>query len=624
MKLLKRMKKQVALISALAMALGMQVTTMASDYSGHWAADVISEWHTYGVIGGYQDGTFKPNNNMTRAEFAVVLSNVFGLVDTDRSISFADVNTGAWYTDAVNKVAAAGVMQGAAGKFNPSATITRQEAAVALVNAYNLTEKGSQAVNFTDSNSIASWANEQVEIMASKGYVTGRVNGAFDPKANITRAEVLKMLDNMTAALFNKAGTYTKDAKGNVIVNTQDVILKDMTITGDLYLAQGINLGDATLENVTVEGTIFVAGGGVNSIHFNNVTAKKGIQVKTQKAVRLVSENSSISAAIEAGQEVILTGNFNEVTAQAGSTLELKSAKVEKIIVEASTIDKIEVKIDSSSAVKEIVANAPAKITGAGKIDKLIANVEGITSTIRPTEVTGKPVDMPSTGGGAGGGGGGSSSGGNGGTTQTKQEYIQVSEILVGGINVLDNGITINNGNITIDMSTLEVAFGSEEISGATATVTNLAAGSEIDVTVKLGTKGFVQSYKLNSSKQAEYTVKAFTELLSDTKPFFMNKLEANGLMPHVEKVESELGVSIDDLFKVRDSISAANVLSLYSQLLDLYQDTSDDELKASISKLISYLDQLGVKIQDNQLTYKVTISGDNLNSNTYNITINF
>ena len=129
------MKKHAALVLAVAMVLGMQVTTMASDYSEHWAKDVITEWTNYGVTAGYEDGTFKPNNSMTRAEFATVLTNVFGLTSKDAAQTFTDVKEGAWYQEAVTLASSAGIMNGAGGKFNPNTKITRQEAAVALVNA---------------------------------------------------------------------------------------------------------------------------------------------------------------------------------------------------------------------------------------------------------------------------------------------------------------------------------------------------------------------------------------------------------------------------------------------------------------------------------------------------------
>lgn len=598
MKLLKRMKKQVALVSALAMAFGMQVTTMASDYSGHWAAEVITEWNEYGVINGYQDGTFKPNNSMTRAEFAVVLSNVFGLVELDQSITFADVNTTAWYNDAINKVAAAGVMQGADGKFNPSATITRQEVAVALVNAYNLTEKGSQIVNFTDAASIASWAKEQVELMASNGYISGRVDGKFDPKANITRAEVLKMLDNMTAGLFNKAGTYTQDVNGNVIISTPNVILKDMTIKGDLYLAQGINLGHITLENVTVEGRIIVAGGGANSINFKGSTANQ-------------------------------------------------------IIVLESSKDKVELKLDSTSKVRELVANSVVNITGNGKIDKIVASVEGITSTIKPSSEPNKstkPVTYigTSTGGGGGSSSGGSGgSGGGGGNTNPPskpetpvEEYIGIESIIVDGSseNLLQY-ITIDKAHVSANLEDLEQLRNLGEAETVTVKFTNLKEGDKINIKVVAGAVTKQKSITVGENGTLTTSVSALRNAFYNNKDRIINKLNELGVYNQVKLVLDKLGLDINGDYAADGSVDMNKVVDKAQEAWNLYVKYMTGKIKdeghvEAIDTLRDILiengfelnaDSIGfVGIEDNGYghQWKISVQAGNLKETNYTFRI--
>lgn len=610
------MKKQVALIAALSMVLGIQVTAKGNDFSNHWAQEVITEWSQYGIVSGYEDGSFKPNNSMTRAEFAVVLSNVFGLVDTKSDNAFEDVKLGAWYADAVSKVAAAGIMEGANGKFAPSATITRQEVAVALVNAYNLTETGSQSVSFTDSASIANWAVEQVKIMASQGYISGRASGEFDPKANITRAEVLKMFDNMTAALFNKAGTYTQDAKGNVIINTQDVVLKDMAVAGDLYLAQGINLGEATLENVTVEGNTFVAGGGVNSIHFNNVTAKKPIHVKTSKAVRLVSDKNKIAARIESGQDVVLTGQFSEVVVSAGSTLELKGATVDKITVEPSGSEVGTLTMDDTSTVEEITANAAVNITGTGNINKLVANVVGVKSEIKPTTEAGKETaDTPTTGGGGGGGNQVP------GVDQDKdQEYIQISSIKVDDQEMLDKGISVSNAQIDIDIKKLVDNYGDDEIQGAAAKVTNLTAGTEITAAANLGPYTFSRSRTVTASGELLYTVADGSSFLAGKTNVIMGALKDAGLEDAATSVAQRLGYdSVNGLLGSRNSLNVKKLKDDLDSLMKMYADGEQDAVT-----IIDFLNRKGIAIDRNSFRYSVTVSAKGLVSRSYQVNVSF
>lgn len=285
MKLLSKLKRHVAIGMSTVLVLGMPIVTRANDYSNHWAKDPIKQWTYYGVIAGYEDGSFKPNNHMTRAEFASVFSNVFKLEEISEAIEFNDVHPNAWYAQSIKRVASAGIMQGASGKFNPNAPITRQEVAVAMANAYGITAKGDKVVSFIDANNIASWAAAAVESLASYGYINGRENGKFDESAHITRAEVIQMLDNITALYINAAGTYTDDVDGNVVIASKGVILKDMVIKGNLYLAQGMTQADITLENVKIVGNVFDAKGNkfeqVTSIIVDDVEVLgKGIEVK--------------------------------------------------------------------------------------------------------------------------------------------------------------------------------------------------------------------------------------------------------------------------------------------------------------------------------------------------------
>lgn len=626
MKLLKRMKKQAAFACAISMALGMQVTTMASDYSGHWAKDVITEWTGYGVVAGYEDGTFRPNNQMTRAEFAAVLGNVFGLTEVDNSISFSDVKMGAWYEVAINKVVAAGFMSGVgAGNFNPAATITRQEAAAALANAYKLTEKGDKAVQFTDEASIAAWAKEQVEILASHGYINGRADGKFDPRANITRAEVLAMFDNLTSALMNKAGTYTTDQAGNVIVNVQDVVLKDMTIKGNLYLAQGINLGDATLENVSVEGTIFVAGGGVNSIHLKNVKTAKPIQIMAQKAVRLVAEGQKVNVAIAEGQNTILTGIFGEVMAPASASLTLKEAVVDKLsITKSSTGEKTVLTVDAASRIKELVLNVAAEIKGAGKIDKLVANATGIKTEIKPQAVVGQPVEGPASGGAGGGGGGGGSTndgsgngGGNNGST-TVDKYINFSDITIQGQSVLDKGMTVKEDEITVDLRALRDTFKDKEIDKAVATVSNLKDGQTVKVAA------FDRTLVTRTVKEGkiEYTVKDLTSLLANKKNTIKGLLADYKVEKQAETVAEEyFGKTVDELLQVRSSVNVKNLIDGYDRLVADYQK---DDAPQEVKDLMAVLEGKGIDITTNEISYEVTVTAGDMKETGYTITVKF
>lgn len=74
----KTTKRAMSMALAVALSLAPVQAMAATDVSGHWAEKVIKQWQDKGLISGYEDGTFKPNNNITRAEFVLILNNAMG------------------------------------------------------------------------------------------------------------------------------------------------------------------------------------------------------------------------------------------------------------------------------------------------------------------------------------------------------------------------------------------------------------------------------------------------------------------------------------------------------------------------------------------------------------------
>lgn len=160
------------------------------DTSDHWAKDYVKTLANDGVVGGYDDGTFLPNKNVTRAEYIKMIVGMFDLEESRENI-FADVAEDAWYKEYVEKALAAGLIEGDGGNFNPDATITRQDAAVIL---HRLgIAAGDVEISFADEASVSDYAKDAVESLASAGIINGS-DGNFNPKNAITRAETAAIL----------------------------------------------------------------------------------------------------------------------------------------------------------------------------------------------------------------------------------------------------------------------------------------------------------------------------------------------------------------------------------------------------------------------------------------------
>ncbi len=311
-----------------------------SDVQGHWAQAEIEKWSAKGIILG-SDNMFRPNDPITRGEMAVILDRVMRY-QLKAENSFKDLGQ-SWYTEAILKANAAGVIVGDNGNVRPKDNITREEAVVMFNRALRIEpDTEGKGLVFKDSSQISRWAAGYASALASKGYIKGDSNGNFNPQAAITRAEVVKILDNSIKELYNKAGKYSnKVIEGNVIINTPSVTLKNIEIKGDLIIAEGVGEGDVHLDNVKINGDTIVKGGGANSIYFNSVTIGGALIVnKTDGNLRIVATGTTrvsvaalesgailvtrdlnggaieeviISASVAAGQNIVLEGNFVNV-----------------------------------------------------------------------------------------------------------------------------------------------------------------------------------------------------------------------------------------------------------------------------------------------------------------------
>lgn len=218
---------------------GMAGNDELVDIKGHWAEDVIRKWVSKGLVKGYGDGRFCPENNITRAEFVTLLNKIFGYRQKSNK-SFPDVRPGAWYAAEIAIAYQAGIIVGDQnGNMNPQAPISRQEAAVILCRAFSLEgDYSDAALKYADGDKIAHWALASVGIMTKMGYVTGRPGNLFAPGGNLTRSEAVKMIDNVMGELINVPGTYTMQVNGNLVISSPGVTLKDTYIAGDLYLTE--------------------------------------------------------------------------------------------------------------------------------------------------------------------------------------------------------------------------------------------------------------------------------------------------------------------------------------------------------------------------------------------------
>lgn len=173
-----------------------------TDITGNWAYDSIKRLLGMGVVSGYTDGTYKPGNNITRAEFAKIMVDALGWKATAApSLKFADAaQIGDWAKGYVATAVEKGLIAGYSDNtFKPANQITRAEIATIVVKALGKTAEGTPV--FADASGIPAWAQGYVAVAAKEGIVAGYSDKTFKAGNNATRAEAAKMATNMLTNL---------------------------------------------------------------------------------------------------------------------------------------------------------------------------------------------------------------------------------------------------------------------------------------------------------------------------------------------------------------------------------------------------------------------------------------
>ncbi|MBU5444787.1 fibronectin type III domain-containing protein [Paenibacillus sp. MSJ-34] len=174
-----------------------------TDIAGHWAENHIKHAAAKGIVRGYPDGTFQPNHPITRAEFAVMLTGALRLEEKGVALTFNDNDQiVAWAKQAVAQAVQAGIIDGYEdGSFRPNASVTRAEMAVMLARAIKLPLGASTTTGFVDDHAIPQWAKGSVEAIHGLSIVNGRVENKFAPNDTMTRAEAATILLRMVDIL---------------------------------------------------------------------------------------------------------------------------------------------------------------------------------------------------------------------------------------------------------------------------------------------------------------------------------------------------------------------------------------------------------------------------------------
>ena len=345
-------RKALSLILAFAMAVSLFTVGASAaeptygDTAGHWAEAAIERWSGYGIIQG-SNGKFDPDGQLTCAQLATILARLLKL-PAAKDAGFIDNPADAWYFDAINRCAAAGILKGNNdGTVTPNASITRERAMVMLARALGIEPLSRPDLSrYADAAQVSPYAQGYLAALIEAGIVGGVTADRLAPQDNITRAATVTILDRAIKTYADKAGAAVSANGGLVLVVADDV---------------------------TVSGTI------------------GRLLVPTDNIVVTVSGSKNIgSIAITGNHSTVILDNAtaDDVTISGvGSKVETKNGSHIKNITLSESASGAVVAAGSGTTIDNVVNSAPgAAVTGSGTV-KNIASDTDVTVETRNTEV---------------------------------------------------------------------------------------------------------------------------------------------------------------------------------------------------------------------------------------------
>ena len=395
-------KHAITITAVLAASMAMSVTAFGAptDIQGHWAQNTINKWVDKGDISGYPDGTFRPNNMITRAEFVVLVNNAMGYTKSGYAY-FSDVPNHYWGKNAIQTGVAAGYISGDGnGIFRPNDPVTRQEAAAMISRILDLKQNESRAYRYTDSYAISNWAKGVVGAVSDAGIMAGYPDGSFGPNRVLTRAEAVLALDKTVNYKPGDKEEDKEETKKEDMLLTQSK-LEDTTITGDLTISDRLGTKTITLEDVTVKGKLIVDGGGEIILKDCNIkemvmdqkdtavkASGKTVEKTTFKKIGKLTGGDYTDVIVdkELSGYITIDAKVRNLTLDAETDLKLGSDARIKNMEITKNADKATIDF-SKGKVEDMTVKDKVTIKGSGDIDTMTVYVSGVTSSIRPDTV---------------------------------------------------------------------------------------------------------------------------------------------------------------------------------------------------------------------------------------------
>ncbi len=402
------MKRFASMCVAAAIAVSVMVLPASAasytDISGHAAKTAIEKWSDMGILTG-ANNKFRPDDSLTRAEMATILQRLLRY-PTQSALTFADMKPTDWFASDVLSMIDAGIIQGAQGNVMPLQNLNREQAVTMLGRVFQL-QNGGNLSGVTDKNAISTWASAAVGAFADKGIIAKQ--GAFRPKAAITRAELVSMLDALISQVYTGPKLQSKtELAASGIVNQGSFNFIFLTAAQSMYLTRGVGATDVTFTDSSIVDTLYIDGGGTIRLlrrSSSSLSSGTSLYVATPTAMTLnanvnrIVVTSPLKTTIFASpslpvKSISLRGNGSEVTVSVKTPLISLDAPNVTVALQDNTIPEMTVNasgctIKGSAGIGKLTIMHPVNVQ-ASRIDNVYigAGGTGTVFTQRPLTLT--------------------------------------------------------------------------------------------------------------------------------------------------------------------------------------------------------------------------------------------
>ena len=386
-------RKALSLILAFAMAVSLFTVGASAaeptygDTAGHWAEASIERWSGYGIIQG-SNGKFDPDGQLTCAQLATILARLLKL-PAAKDAGFIDNPADAWYYDAINRCAAAGILKGNGdGTVTPNASITRERAMVMLARALGIEPLSRPDLSrYADAAHVSPYAQGYLAALIEAGIVGGVTADRLAPQDNITRAATVTILDRAIQTYADKAGAAVSASGGLVLVVADDVTVSG-TIGRLLIPTDKIVVtvsGSKNIGSIAITGnhsTVILDNATADDVTISGVDSK--VETKNGSHIKNVALTESASGAV--------------VAAGSGTTIDNVANSAPGAAVTGSGTVK---SVASDTDVTVETKNTEVKNTGRSEIT--VTDAKGKETTVKPGTSTTVNKESASSSGSSGG-----------------------------------------------------------------------------------------------------------------------------------------------------------------------------------------------------------------------------